>query len=526
MEEKNVLTFSLSPAQLKYKDVLNRDFLELDVYAISDINPNRNRTHFTIEGLQNGMKTFKNKPIVGFFEKGDFGEHDGRMEKDFELDQKYWNTDYGERILGFIRESDTVELVEWKGHTWIHFTCVLCIRYCYKQAKKLLKDRSKKVSVEVTVTKREFDDKGIEHIYDFNLEGVTILGSKHGRPVLEAIPDAHASILERLDEAVLEGQREVLCFAYNDLAGNGGATSKLNIENLNKEEYAVDEKQLSVENAEEKCTTEEECKNTAEKECKNSAGENCNNSAEGEPNAECNGCEGAEKAEAGETCTGNPEAECNSGEGCVNAECNATGPAVGEGANNPECCGAGCGECGGEGEGEAECNATGPAIGEGANTPECCSEGEHGPDCECPECMKKKCAALMAECDELKCKCGELEEKLSAVSDYSVIKDRMEKAEAKLFSIHCEELKNKACEIMKNEKLSDEVYKAIEQKCVDGLYATEEDMEKDVAFEIFKARSNNKPEEYSVGIVAPEIKNTQKKPKDRKERIARYAAGK
>lgn len=496
MEEKNVLTFSLSPSQLKYKDVLNRDFLELDVYAISDINPNRNRTHFTIEGLQNGMKTFKNKPIVGFFEKGDFGEHDGRMEKDFELDQKYWNTDYGERILGFIRESDTVELVEWKGHTWIHFTCVLCIRYCYKQAKKLLKDRSKKVSVEVTVTKREFDDKGIEHIYDFNLEGVTILGSKHGRPVLEAIPDAHASIMEKLDEAVLEGQREVLCFAYNDLAGNGGETGGLNIENSNKEEYAVDEKQLSVENAEEKCTTEEECKNAAEEECKNSADENCKNSAECKPEVECNGCGEGEKAKAEETCTENPEAECNSG--CEESECNSTGPAVGEGANTPECC---------------------------SEEAEKCAEGEHGPDCDCPECMKKKCAALMAECDELKCKCGELEEKLSAVSDYSAIKDRMEKAEAKLFSIHCEELKNKAQSIMKNEKLSDEVYKAIEQKCVDGLYATEEDMEKDVAFEIFKARSVNKTEEYSVSIVAPEIKNTQK-PKDRKERIARYAAGK
>ena len=516
MEDKNVLTFSLSPSQLKYKDVLNRDFLELEVYAISDINPNRNRTHFTLEGLQNGMKTFKNKPIVGFFEKGDFGEHDGRMEKDFELEQKYWNTDYGERILGFIRESDTVELVEWKGHTWIHFTCVLCIRYCYKQAKKLLKDKSKKVSVEVTVTKREFDEKGIEHIYDFNLEGVTILGSKHGRPVLEAIPDAHASIMEKLDDAVLEGQREVLCFAYNEFAGKSGSgVAELNIENSNKEEYAVDEKQLSVENAEEKCTTEEECKNAAEEECKNSADENCKNSAEEKPEAECNGgceCGEGEKDSAEETCTENPEAECNSG--CEETECNATGPAIGEGTNTPEC------------------NSTGPAVGEGANTPECCSEeaekcaeGEHGPDCDCPECMKKKCAALEKERDELKCKCGELEEKLSAVSNYSEIKDRMEKAEAKLFSIHCEELKNKAQSIMKNEKLSEEVYKAIEQKCVDGLYATEEEMEKDVAFEIFKARSTNKPEEYSVSIVAPEIKNTQK-PKDRKERIARYAAGK
>lgn len=45
------LVFELSPRQLKYKSILDKEFLELEVYAISDINPNRNDTHFTLEAM-------------------------------------------------------------------------------------------------------------------------------------------------------------------------------------------------------------------------------------------------------------------------------------------------------------------------------------------------------------------------------------------------------------------------------------------------------------------------------------------
>ena len=45
--DKDVLKFDLSPNQLKYKDILNKEFIELEVWAISTINPNRNKSHFT-----------------------------------------------------------------------------------------------------------------------------------------------------------------------------------------------------------------------------------------------------------------------------------------------------------------------------------------------------------------------------------------------------------------------------------------------------------------------------------------------
>lgn len=501
MEQDNsILTFSLSPSQLKYKDILNKDYLELEIYAISDIEPNRNGSHFTLEALQNGMKTFKNKPIVGFFEKGDFVEHNGYIDKDFETGNKYWNTDYGERILGFIRESDVVELVEWKGHTWIHFTCVLCIHYCYKQAKRLLKDRNKKVSVEVKILRSEIDEKGIKQIYDFNLEGVTILGSKNGKPILEAIPDAHASILERLDNAVLEGQREVLCFAYQNFQDNADVNA--NKTNSNKEESAVDEKQLSVENAEEeKHTTEEECKNSVEEECKNSVDEtDCKNSAEGEPAAE-------------ETCTEKPaEEECKN-----SAEENECGDKCAADGEEKEGC-----DCEDKDKDDDDADDEDDKDDDKGD-----EDYSHGPDCTCPDCMAKKCEELTAKCAAFEAENTQLKEQLSSCQDYASIKERMEKAEAKLFAIHCNDLKMKARELMSAEKLSEETCKAIEEKCSEGKYASEEDMERDVAFAIFKAHSNTpRHEEYSASIVAPETKIEKKKPQDRKERIKRYAQGK
>ena len=63
--EIKTMKFELNSKQLKYRDILNKEFLELEVWAISDINPNRNNSHFTKESMENALSTFKNKPIVG-----------------------------------------------------------------------------------------------------------------------------------------------------------------------------------------------------------------------------------------------------------------------------------------------------------------------------------------------------------------------------------------------------------------------------------------------------------------------------
>ena len=220
-EDKNILQFDLSPKQIKFKDILSKEFVELEIWAISDVDPNRNNSHFTYESLKKAVEngSMKNKPIVGFFENNNFTAHEGHADYDLELDKEFWNTERGERILGWIRESDPVELVEKDGLHWVKFRCVLCTTYCYAQVKRLLKDRRKKVSVEITVHKSDMREDGVLDILDFTLNGTTILGSKNGKEVLEGIPGAHLSILENLDTEALMAQKTALSFAYEKAFG-------------------------------------------------------------------------------------------------------------------------------------------------------------------------------------------------------------------------------------------------------------------------------------------------------------------
>lgn len=235
-EKKNILQFDLSSKQIKFKNILNKEFVEMEIWAVSDIDPNRNKSHFTLESMERVVAngSIKNKPIVGFFKENDFTTHEGVADYDIELQNEYWNTERGERILGWVRESDPVEIVEKDGLHWIKFRCVLCVKYCYAQVKRLLKDRNKKVSVEITVHKSEKRSDGIVDLIDWDLNGTTILGSKNGKEVLEGIPGAHLSILEDLGGEAFAEQKKVLSFAYEQAFG--ASKDKLNeVEQISEE---------------------------------------------------------------------------------------------------------------------------------------------------------------------------------------------------------------------------------------------------------------------------------------------------
>ena len=249
-EEKNILQFDLSSKQIKYREILDRDFVELEVYAISDIDPNRNGSHFTYESMKKAVEngSMKNKPIVGFFKNNDFTTHEGEAGYDFELDKEYWNTERGERILGWIRESDPVELVEKDGLHWIKFRCILCTTYCYAQVKRLLKDRRKKVSVEITVHNSTKRDDGVVDLLDWTLNGTTILGSKNGKEVLEGIPGAHLSILENLDTDALMAQKTALSFAYEKAFGADEDKSGDTAEMRTPEQKSEGKEEIKMEN--------------------------------------------------------------------------------------------------------------------------------------------------------------------------------------------------------------------------------------------------------------------------------------
>lgn len=241
MKENKVLKFELSPQNLRIKNVLRNDFVAIDVYAISDIYPNRNNSHFTPNSLRDALPSFYNKPALGAFNvgKNDFKAHEMELRWDNELQQDYFDFTNGrcEVPLGVIRNEDLVEVVELNGQTWVHFTCVLWAKYCYRQVKRLLKDKRKKISVEVEVIESHEDENGVEIIDKFTFDGFSLLGED----VTEAIPNAHLTILDKVNDAFYQKQEKCLSFAYKGLDNNNFdfALNENNIKNK-KDSFADD----------------------------------------------------------------------------------------------------------------------------------------------------------------------------------------------------------------------------------------------------------------------------------------------
>ena len=216
---KTVLKFELDQKDVRIKKILDKEFLELDIYAISDIYPNRNDTAFTLESMETSKDTCYNKPILGSFDvvMNDFREHNGQEKYDKEFETEYWDCSgpNDEKILGVIRESDNVEIIKDGKNNWLKISCVLWTYYTYRQVKKLLKSTNKKVSVEVLVNKYHLDDNGIMVIDQFTVTGITILGDK----IREGIPGAHLNVIEMLQDNKYSQQVKCLSFAYNQKDG-------------------------------------------------------------------------------------------------------------------------------------------------------------------------------------------------------------------------------------------------------------------------------------------------------------------
>lgn len=616
-EDKNILQFDLSPKQIKFKDILSKEFVELEIWAISDIDPNRNNSHFTYESLKKAVEngSMKNKPIVGFFENNNFTTHEGHADYDLELDKEFWNTERGERILGWIRESDPVELVEKDGLHWVKFRCVLCTTYCYAQVKRLLKDRRKKVSVEITVCKSEMREDGVLDILDFTLNGTTILGSKNGKEVLEGIPGAHLSILENLDTDALMAQKTALSFAYEKAFGadedKSGDTAEMQPpeqKSEGKEEIKMENENVVVETevvenfAKDDIGTKSALEVDKSKDAMSEkpwgevdkaelrkrviAAENFKSIAddvfldlregwedgiegalkypvmciEGEKlvynrgglasakaYAEKNGDkkvteklekiykhleldDGDMEKEAAEHCEFCEDYDCKVEEAIPlaseqeDAPCNCPD-------DNGELEMGGC-----ESPKKEDCGE--PEKLEDEHPCDDCGEDDHKDDDDEDDCdemckLSKRCAELEAKCAEycgtiakmskdFESKASEYEAEIAKHSDYAEIKDRMEKAEAKLYEQFCLELKAYAESIMANERIEKSDRDAIVEKCVSGKYSTKEEIFAEVAVAAFKTRTPA-GERFSSAFEVPAMgadKAEEKRPMSREEYLA------
>jgi len=217
-----VLNFELSSKDLKIKELIKNDFLELKVRAISDANPNRNNSHFTVEAMKDALPSFVNKPILGSFNtsKNDFrGHNDNGLHYDAEMESMYfdYNSNDSERILGMIRESDPIEITydSQSKETWLSFTAALWTSYSYKAVKSLLKSRegNSSVSVEVEVIDSYEDEQGVEQITKFNFLGCTILGAD----VAPGIAGANLSVRDFEANENYSQKQKCLRFAYQAL---------------------------------------------------------------------------------------------------------------------------------------------------------------------------------------------------------------------------------------------------------------------------------------------------------------------
>jgi len=250
METKK-LYFDIDASTIDIKPLLRKDFLELSMKAISSANPNRNNSWFTRESMEKSIDTFRNKPILGYFENGDFVSHNGEWTSDSETQMEYWDTlgKKGERILGLIRSEDEVKIVEDKnGLSWICLSCALWTQYSFKQVKRLLKDAkrakqtgeaTKNVSVEVDITDYEMLENGVMKINAFNLIGITILGSRNGVKVEPGIEDAELSVVDIMGRELYERQANSIRLAYERLDNK-----------VQKEEFSQMDNELKTENIE------------------------------------------------------------------------------------------------------------------------------------------------------------------------------------------------------------------------------------------------------------------------------------
>lgn len=584
--EIKTMKFELNSKQLKYRDILNKEFLELEVWAISDINPNRNNSHFTKESMENALSTFKNKPIVGLFQKDDFVDHAGKIDYDNELHKQFWNVESGERILGVIRESDPVELVEKDGLNWIKFRCILWVQYCYKQVRKLLKDRTKKVSVEITIKNSEEDEKGVLQINEFVLNGVTILGTKNGRKVIEAIPDAHLSILEDLEEnESFNEQKKMLTFAYQQ------------IDTTDDNQYYNEDKEVKMEMGSIKVNKSKEAMSdkdwgSVDKTALRKKVVEAENFKEIADDIFLDLREGWEEGEVSKLKY--PVMEINGDEAVYNRGGLGSAKAYAEKNNETEilsklkkiyehlglnedeeesyACEDFCDDyeeqkpaeedetqkCSEEPEtdkqkeGEEQCSV----VSEEGKCSADEHDDEHDDDDDCDDCnpegkpeeegkmseeeiceLKEKCASyeenlckLQEKCEAYEKELCECREKLEGCKDYEDIKSRLSTAEGKLFDIFCKEMVAAAEEMMTGKMLIDEDKEEIKMKASKGEYASKEEIARAVGYAMFKAAPMGQKEEKKDGCYAAmpvyspfETTVEPKKEKTRSERLAKYA---
>lgn len=180
-KESNSTIVVQIPETMNFSDDYDPTYNLLPVHLMScHLLENRNHSSISRKAMNEAIKSFSNRPILGYIQKIDDG--DGNYHYDFaghemEFDED-GNIEYKEKVVGVIPESCNPKIVHSDEYDKDYLEVDGLIYEDYTHAAEILRDKGRcDVSVEIAVDALSFDAKTkVMHIDQFHFLGVTILG--------------------------------------------------------------------------------------------------------------------------------------------------------------------------------------------------------------------------------------------------------------------------------------------------------------------------------------------------------------
>lgn len=244
------INFILEAEAIKLSKVLSKDFLEIEIYAISEGN-NRNNFSFLLGAMEESLYTFDDKPVLAYFNPFTRGieEHNATVSLDRDTGEEFYDytSPNAEKPVGLLTPG-TAEIVDYNGKKWIKVNAKLWVKYNRQIIKNLLKAKSRKVSVEIEVLESYEDEEGVEIIQKFTLDGITILQYRPNTTILvdEGIEGAKLNLKDFANSADFKTFQRKMAFAYSRENFTNNKSIKDSDENFTQNKIEIDNSKESA----------------------------------------------------------------------------------------------------------------------------------------------------------------------------------------------------------------------------------------------------------------------------------------
>ena len=171
----------------KAENIVSSNLVPVNIVLMHDM-INRNNTHISVDTIKRASESIKNKPILAYMGKNEYGEldfagHEIIVELSDDSDELVKVT-YLESPIGIIPESTDINYFEKDGKTYMTCTGYIYSDYSNDAIGLIEKTDGKCVSVEININNFSEGNDGVLGIDDFEFTGVTIL-SDDVRPAMD-----------------------------------------------------------------------------------------------------------------------------------------------------------------------------------------------------------------------------------------------------------------------------------------------------------------------------------------------------